>query len=59
MSLTVRHTTTLLVLAVTLLVTGCTMQTKPPTNVTASSAVLNAQVGCRSAPYGPVCWELR
>ena len=50
-------TTTLLVLA--LLASGCTMQTKPPTNVTSSSAVLNAQVGCTSAPYGPVWWELR
>ena len=57
MSLTARTTTTLLVLA--LLASGCTMQTKPPTNVTSSSAILNAQVGCTSAPYGPVWWELR
>ena len=35
------------------------MQTKPATNVTASSATLNAQVSCGSAPYGPVWWELR
>jgi hypothetical protein len=35
------------------------MQTKPATNITASSATLNAQVSCSSAPYGPVWWELR
>ena len=35
------------------------MQTKPATNVTASSATLNAQVSCGSAPYEPVWWELR
>jgi hypothetical protein len=35
------------------------MQTKPPTDVTSSSATLNAEVGCGSAPYGPVWWELR
>jgi cellulase (glycosyl hydrolase family 5) len=51
--------TIVLALALTLLASGCTMQTKPPTNVTSSSAILNAQVGCTSAPYGPVWWELR
>ena len=59
MHLSARNTTILLALVLALLASGCTMQTKPPTNVTASSAVLNAQVGCTSAPYGPVWWELR
>jgi hypothetical protein len=38
---------------------GCTMHTKPATNVTGSSATLNAEVSCGSAAYGPVWWELR
>ena len=59
MYLTARNATTLLALVLTVLVSGCTMQTKPPTNVTSSSAILNAQVGCTSVPYGPVWWELR
>jgi hypothetical protein len=59
MHLTARNTTILLALVLALLASGCTMQTKPPTNVTSSSAILNAQVGCTSAPYGPVWWELR
>ncbi|MEA2418729.1 MAG: endoglucanase [Thermoleophilaceae bacterium] len=53
------QTWTLLALALAVLACGCTMQTKPPTNVTVSAATLNAQVGCSSAPYGPVWWELR
>jgi len=48
-----------LALALALLAAGCTMQTTPPTNVTSSSATLNARVACTSAPYGPVWWELR
>lgn len=48
-----------LAVALTLLATGCTMQTKVPTNVTSTSATLNGQVGCGTGPYGPVWWELR
>jgi hypothetical protein len=48
-----------LAMALTLVATGCTMQTKPATNVTSSSATLNAQVSCSANPYGPVWWELR
>jgi hypothetical protein len=59
MPLPARNTTILLALVLTVLVSGCTMQTKPATNVTTSSATLNARVGCASAPYGPVWWELR
>lgn len=55
------RTTILLALAtaLALVASGCTMQTKPATSVTASSATLHAQVGCTSVPYGPVWWELR
>ena len=59
MHLTARNTTILLALVLTALVSGCTMQTKPATNVTTTSATLNARVGCASTPYGPVWWELR
>ncbi|MBA3260981.1 MAG: cellulase family glycosylhydrolase [Thermoleophilaceae bacterium] len=46
-------------IALTGLAVGCRMETKPPTNVTSSSATLNAQVPCTSGDYGPVLWDLR
>jgi hypothetical protein len=42
--------------AVALVVSGCTVQARPVTNVTSSSATLNAEVSCGS---GSVWWELR
>jgi hypothetical protein len=56
---TPKRTLLALALACAALAAGCTMQTKPATNVTASSATLNAEVGCSSGAYGPVWWELR
>jgi Cellulase (glycosyl hydrolase family 5) len=53
------HTLLALAMALVLLATGCTMQTRQPTNVTSTSATLNGQVGCAPEPYGPVWWELR
>jgi hypothetical protein len=48
-----------LALALTLLTAGCGMQTLPPTNVTATSATLRAQVYCSAKASGTVWWELR
>ncbi len=41
------------------LAAGCTAQTRPATSVTATSATLNAIVGCSTEAYGPVLWGLR
>jgi hypothetical protein len=38
---------------------GCSMRTKPATEVTTSSATLNAEISCSSGTYGPVWWEMR
>ncbi|MEA2362028.1 MAG: endoglucanase [Thermoleophilaceae bacterium] len=46
-------------IALATLAAGCTMQTKPATDVTGSSATLNAEVSCSSGAYGPVWWEMR
>ena len=42
-----------------LLAVGCGVQTKPATNVTATSATLNAVVHCDSGAQGTAWWELR
>ena len=51
-------TRTLLALAtaIALILSGCTVKAKQVTNVTASSATLNAEVSCGS---GSVSWQLR
>ena len=52
------RTKTLLALAtgIALILSGCTVKAKPVTNVTVSSATLNAEVSCGS---GSVSWQLR
>jgi len=45
--------------ALTVVVTGCAVDTKRATNVTSSSATLNAAVRCDSGSHGTAWWELR
>jgi Cellulase (glycosyl hydrolase family 5) len=42
-----------------LLLVGCGVKTTPATNVTSSSATLNAEVRCESGANGTAWWELR
>ena len=41
------------------LTTGCAVQATRATNVTATSATLNAKVQCRPGTTGQAWWELR
>ena len=45
--------------ALAMLTTGCAVQATRATNVTASSATLNAKVHCTSGTAGEAWWELR
>jgi hypothetical protein len=45
--------------AVAALACGCEADTKRATNVTSSSATLNAEVSCSPGTYGTAWWELR
>jgi hypothetical protein len=47
-----------LVLAAVALV-GCSVSTRPPTNVTSDSATLSAEVPCPAGAQGRLWWELR
>jgi hypothetical protein len=48
-----------LLLALLLLAVGCGVETTPATNVTSSSATLNAMLHCDSGAHGTAWWELR
>jgi hypothetical protein len=48
-----------LMLVVALLATGCSVDTKPATDVTSNSATLGAEVQCSFDGAGTVWWELR
>jgi Cellulase (glycosyl hydrolase family 5) len=46
-------------LALAIFVAGCTVQTQGPTNVTSTSATLNADVRCTEGAVTRIWWELR
>jgi hypothetical protein len=46
-------------LALAVLVAGCAADTKRATDVTSSSATLNAEVDCKRGSHGTAWWELR